>query len=161
MTAHIEARVGIRRAVADDVDELVRLRRLMFDEQDARGGPDSWQTQARAWFLHALTVREDWMCVVAGDAPGDRLLACGTAWITWNLPGPQWPDGRKGYIAGMCTDVAGRRRGYARRVLGSLLDWLGESGVSVVELNSSPQGAPLYRSVGFVDYPLMRLHLSP
>jgi ribosomal protein S18 acetylase RimI-like enzyme len=158
MTAqHTDPRLRVRHAVADDVDELVRLRRLMFVEEGTSTG--LWTVHARRWFQHTLAVREDWVCVVAGGDPGEQLVACGTAWITSNLPGPDWPDGYKGYIAGMCTDTAARQRGHARSVLAELLLWLSTRDVGVVELCSSTQGAPLYRDFGFVDHPLMRLHL--
>jgi predicted acetyltransferase len=56
-----------------------------------------------------------------------------------------------------------RRRGHARRILAALLAWLRESGVEVVELSASPDGAPLYRAFGFSEttHPLMRLYREP
>ncbi|WP_143660388.1 hypothetical protein [Streptomyces sp. JHA26] len=35
--------------------------------------------------------------------PGEPLLACGMAWITYHLPGPRRPDGRRGYLDGVVT----------------------------------------------------------
>ena len=97
--------------------------------------------------------------------PGDRRRTGRTAacdryrLVTYHPPGPQWPDGRRGYIDGMVTDIAARGRGYARTILGGLVARLEESGIHYIQLHASPDGMPLYKSAGFTSapYPAMDL----
>jgi len=59
--------------------------------------------------------------------------------------------GRRGYIANTCTDVGFRSRGYGRATVTQLVDWMRAAGVPVVDLQATPDGEPLYRSLGFTD----------
>ncbi|ANB10564.1 hypothetical protein SAM40697_6611 [Streptomyces ambofaciens] len=99
------------------------------------------------------------LCLVVGDRPGEPLLACGMAWVTYHLPGPHWPDGRRGYLDGIVTDAPARGRGYARRIVDELVDWLNGAGIHYIQLHTSQAGRPVYEAAGFVDgrYPGMDL----
>lgn len=142
-----------RRASTDDIPELVRLRAVALDSLGVDPGPPQspWRHIARTWFEQRITGHQDWCCLVIGGAPGEPLLASGIAWVTYHLPGPQWPDGRRGYIDGMVTDIAARGRGYARTILGGLVAWLEESGIQYIQLHASRDGVPVYKSAGFTD----------
>jgi GNAT superfamily N-acetyltransferase len=67
-------------------------------------------------------------------------------------------DDYHGYVRGKtaarvnCVYVAPdfRRKGIARAVMLAGLDWLKDQSCTVVRLNSSEEGAHLYRSIGFV-----------
>jgi ribosomal protein S18 acetylase RimI-like enzyme len=69
--------------------------------------------------------------------------------ISPRLPSPNNPDGRVGYIQWVATETAFRRQGLARQVLLALLQWFDERRVPVIELHATPDGEPLYRSLGF------------
>jgi ribosomal protein S18 acetylase RimI-like enzyme len=142
-----------RRASTEDIPELVRLRAVALDSLGADPGPPQspWRQFARIWFEQRITGHQDWLCLVIGGELGQPLLAAGMAWVTYHLPGPQWPDGRRGYIDGMVTDIAARGRGYARAILGGLVSWLEESGIHYIQLHASPEGIPVYKSAGFAD----------
>ncbi|HEY5989668.1 MAG TPA: GNAT family N-acetyltransferase [Streptosporangiaceae bacterium] len=150
-----------RRASIADIPELVRLRAVALDSLGVDPGlPQSpWRHIARTWFEQRITGHQDWHCLVIGGGPGEPLLASGIAWVTYHLPGPRWPDGRRGYVDGMVTDSAARGRGYARKILDGLVTWLEESGIHYIQLHASPDGMPLYKSAGFTDarYPAMDL----
>jgi GNAT superfamily N-acetyltransferase len=150
-----------RRASTEDIPELVRLRAVALDSLGVDPGPPQspWRQFARTWFEQRITGRRDWLCLVIGCEPGQPLLATGIAWVTYHLPGPQWPDGRRGYIDGMVTDIGARGRGYARAILGGLVSWLEESGIHYIQLHASSDGIPVYKSAGFAHarYPAMDL----
>jgi ribosomal protein S18 acetylase RimI-like enzyme len=84
------------------------------------------------------------------DSPHDRLAACGLIEFQQRIPSPMNPSGTSAYISTMATDPAWRRRGLARAVLMALLAEARRRGVRRVELHATPDGAHLYRSVGFV-----------
>ena len=44
-----------------------------------------------------------------------------------------------------------RRRGYAKRIMETLLDEAKKMEISVIELKATENGYPLYHSIGFVD----------
>lgn len=150
--------VTVRAATVDDVDELVRLRRVMMD---AVGMPDepTWR-QACAGFLTATLADGTTGALVADDpgGPPGRLVACGVGRILVRLPGPRTPDGRYGHIASMVTEPAWRGRGLATAIVQGLLRWFTDRGVAKVDLHATAEGEPVYRALGFTDgdYPELR-----
>jgi ribosomal protein S18 acetylase RimI-like enzyme len=82
--------------------------------------------------------------------PGDSgLVACVVGAIDERLPGPHNPTGWRGYVYNVATDPAYRRRGFSRACMQALLEWFAERGVGSVDLRASPDGEPLYTSLGF------------
>ncbi len=59
--------------------------------------------------------------------------------------------GRQATIAGVYTDPAFRRRGYARALTERVIEACQGRGCSTVRLRASRAGRPLYESLGFVD----------
>ena len=139
---------SVRWAGADDVDELVRLRRLMFESMGVEVTDDI--DAATAVGLSAGLASGDFFAAVVDDAavPG-RLAAGGIGMVLRRVPGPGSLDGTSGYIGSMVTDHGHRRKGHARLVLAALLDEFEARGIGKVSLHATEFGAPLYRSVGF------------
>jgi len=145
---------AVRPAIADDIPELVRLRDLMFEGLAGTWGQapagDQWR-HACATALAATLTDDSMRLLVTGSGTG--LARCGAAAIDQRLPSPFNPGGRTGHIFGIVTDPAHRRRGRARAVMMALLDWLDQQRVRVTDLNASPDGQQLYRSLGFTSHP--------
>jgi GNAT superfamily N-acetyltransferase len=155
-TASPIASPPIRVATLDDVDELVRLRGVMFDEMDHPPGDPAWR-EACAAFLHETMATGTTVSFVAGD--GDRLVSCGTGVTFRRVPGPANPSGRNGYIQSVVTERAWRGRGLAGGIVAALLDWYRDRGIHRVNLHATGDGEPIYRALGFLpdlDYPEMR-----
>ncbi|MFJ6940055.1 GNAT family N-acetyltransferase [Streptomyces sp. NPDC101132] len=154
-----------RRATPEDLPELVRLRAVALTSLGVDPGPADapWREVAHAWFTERLTARPDHTCLVIGGGPGERLEACGLAWVTYHLPGPLWTDGRRGYLDGIVTDTGARGKGYGRRIVSGLVDWLNARGLTYIQLHASTDGKPLYSSLGFTPSQFlgMDLHTSP
>lgn len=85
------------------------------------------------------------------------------AWVTYHLPSPRWPDGRRGYLDGIVTDTSARGRGHARRIVDGLVAHLQSAGIHYVQLHASAAGQPVYEAAGFVSgrYPSMDLITEP
>jgi ribosomal protein S18 acetylase RimI-like enzyme len=143
-----------RPARQDDIPELVRFRALLFDDLTATWGATPAGDHWRHACASALTagLADGSMRVVVTDAPAG-LAACGMGVIDRRLPAPWHPDGLIGHIFGIVTDPAHRRRGHARAVMKDLLAWFDRHGITRVDLNASPDGQQLYRSLGFTDHP--------
>jgi len=145
-----------RTADEDDVPELVRLRAVLFASLAGTWGAappgDQWRAVCAAALTAALA--DESMRVVVTDA-GAGLACCGIGAIDRRLPSPFNPVGRIGHVFGVVTDPAHRGRGHAKAVMQTLLDWFDGQGLCRVDLNASPDGQHLYRSLGFTG------HLDP
>jgi GNAT superfamily N-acetyltransferase len=138
---------AVRMATGADVDAVVRLGHLMFESM---GLPDtSWMPRATEVLHHGI--EEGRMAAFVIDDPEvpGRLVSSGVGILMQRMPSPSSPQGVLGYVQYVFTEPGFRGRGLARQVMESLLDWLEGAGVSVVELNATPAGEPLYRAMGF------------
>ncbi|MFF4986496.1 GNAT family N-acetyltransferase [Streptosporangium saharense] len=151
MTQH----TGVRRAVPDDVVELVRLRASLFetlggDFFDPSPRDGRWRGAFTEVLGERLTADDTRVLVVDGE---EGLAACGIGTVDQWFPGPHSRNGRIGHVIGVVTDPAYRRRGHSRAIMRDLLDWFRERDVVRVDLYASPAGEPLYRELGFSDHP--------
>ncbi|MFF3641445.1 GNAT family N-acetyltransferase [Streptomyces sp. NPDC002564] len=156
-------RAAVRRAVATDIPELVRLRALLFETLGGEyfnpaPGEDDWREDLASVLTDRLASDSARLLVVDG-ATG--LAACGIGTVDQWFPGPHNRNGRVGHVIGVVTDPAYRRRGLSRAIMRELLDWFRACEASRVDLYASHQGEPLYRDLGFVDHPDPALHWRP
>ena len=149
--------VAIRRATAADIDDLVRLRRMMFEWMgcDDQAQLDDADAACAAYFSEAIPSKEfhGWLAVT----PTGEAVGSGGVVIDQHPPGPGSPSGQIGYIMNVSTDPGYRRRGIARRIMQSMLKWLTERDIQRVTLHATEMGRPLYQELGFVDSNEMKL----
>lgn len=70
------------------------------------------------------------------------------------------PNHRKlGYIWGVYVEPVYRRRGIAKQLTNTATDYLKNIGCTRVVLNASPDGKPVYTSLGFVESNAMHIDL--
>jgi len=143
--------VDIRRAGPGDAEELMRLRGVMLAGMS--GAPavtGDWQRAGAEMLRTQLAGAEPSVAAFVadkGDEPG--LAACVLGVVDQRLPGPNNPTGIRGYVYNVATDPAYRRRGLSRACMTALLEWFAQRGADVVDLRASPEGEPLYASLGF------------
>ncbi len=65
--------------------------------------------------------------------------------------------GKWAHIANVYTDPKHRRRGLARRLMTTMLDWCASERFDHVTLAASSEGRPLYESLGFAPTSEMKL----
>jgi GNAT superfamily N-acetyltransferase len=149
---------AIRRAVAGDAAVIATHRASMFRDMDELSGPDfeRFLDATTPWIAERMASGEyiGWLVehesrVVAG---GGVLLR--DLWPTpWNCRA-----GRVAHVGSMYTEPEHRRRGIARLVMHTILEWCAAQAVDLVELRASRDGRPLYEQLGFtVDVKAMRL----
>jgi GNAT superfamily N-acetyltransferase len=142
---------AVRWAGDDDVAELVRLRRLMFESMGIAVTDDDDASTAP---VLASGIRSgDFFAAVVDRGAGDGLAACGIGMVLRKVPAPGNPTGLSGYIGSMVTDHGHRRRGHARAVLSALLHRFDDLGIQRISLHATEVGAPLYVSEGFASPP--------
>ncbi len=147
------------RANVADTDELVELRVAYLtedigvldgaDEAAIRRGLPDYFAAHLGRDLHVYVVRE-----------GGRIASCAFLVVIEKPMSPAFMSGRTGIVLNVYTQPDCRRRGYAKQVMEALLDDAVELGLSVVDLQATDDGYPLYRLVGFEDdktgYPHMK-----
>jgi GNAT superfamily N-acetyltransferase len=146
---YLNGMIDVRHAVPEDADELMRLRVIMLTGMT--GAPPTagpWQEAGVTILRRGLGPSLAAFVVDDVDRPG-RLAACALGTIEQRLPNPQNASGRFGYVFNVATDPGCRRRGYSRACVQALLRWFDEHDVPAVDLKASPEGEPLYASLGF------------
>lgn len=156
----VDKSISIRPATVEDIADLVRLRRVMFEAMGCSDPAqlDAGDAAAEAYFAEAIPAGEfhGWLAMTPA---GEAVSSSGVV-VDRHPPGPTNLSGRIGYIMNVVTLPAYRRRGLARRVMQAALDWLVERGMRRVTLHATEVGRPLYEQLGFEAGNEMRLRLE-
>jgi len=164
VTTHASAQVQPRRATEQDVAALVHLRSLMFSSMgsDVGGEDAAWRVAAADWLREQLTRPQQFAGFVM-EHPADGVVCAALGSCDARAPSPNDVSGSRGHVFNICTEPAHRRSGYAQACLGALLAWFHtDTGVRVVHLSATPEGASMYQAAGFREpaFPSMRLSLD-
>jgi GNAT superfamily N-acetyltransferase len=156
----VDNTISIRKATLDDVAELVRLRRMMFEAMgygDARR-LDASDAASADYFSRTISggVFHAWLA----ETSNDEAIGSAGAVIDQHPPDPANLSGQTGYIMNLVTDPRYRRQGIARRLMQTILDWLAEQGITHMTLHTTQAGYSLYEELGFVESNEMRLRLE-
>ena len=79
------------------------------------------------------------------------IVSCAFLLVIEKPMSPAFINGRTGTVLNVYTCPADRHRGYAKMIMGTLLEKAKELKLSVVDLKSTEDGYPLYKLVGFDD----------
>lgn len=145
---------AVRPAVPEDAEGIVRLRSefLLSTPLD-----EEWISRCSTRLARRLRPGGDARAFVI-DAPGGGLASVALGLISEVLAAPSYPEGLAARVHAVATRPGLRRRGLARAVLSALIDHLKGEQVTLFDLHSSPEAAPLYRELGFSSSPaLMRM----
>jgi GNAT superfamily N-acetyltransferase len=136
---------------------------MLADMGRAVGGDDDpWRPIAREWFADRLRNLQEFASFVIDD-PEHGVVACAVGLCDHHAPGPGNLSGVRGHVFNMSTAPGHRRLGYARACLEALLAWFrDETEARVINLNATPDGIALYRSLGFdaPRHPGLQLRLT-
>ena len=104
--------------------------------------------------------------VVFREAEPSTVIAGGGVQFRPLLPRPDASGGgpllgHEGLILNIYVEPAWRRRGLARRLMTTILEWAPSAGVVRLVLHASSDGRPLYESLGFVASNEMRYAGTP
>jgi GNAT superfamily N-acetyltransferase len=151
---------AIRPATAADIPEIIHHRRAMFEDM-RDGDPASLDAMAAATGPYLLeTMAQDsyrgWLAVTP-----DGRVAGGVGVLMQSSPPRPWEIlSRRAYILNMYVYPEHRRKGIARRLMETSLDWCWSEGFKTVSLHASQFGRPLYEAMGFEQTNEMRLKLK-
>lgn len=151
--------VLIRQATLEDIPELLRHRRGMYEDMgyDDPEALLAMVSTCQPYLAAALAsgTLHGWLTCAGGKAVAGGFILVS--------PWPSHPyDGqcRRATILNMYTDPEFRRQGIARRLMQTMIDWCRKEGFVNVDLHASHKGRPLYESLGFKPTNEMRLNLK-
>jgi GNAT superfamily N-acetyltransferase len=151
--------IVIREATTLDIPEILRHRRGMYEDMDYKDSDAlAAMISATAPYL-AKAVAEGsfrtWLALLDG-----RPVASGSVLIS---PWPSHPyDGqcKRATILNVYTSPEHRRKGIARRLMRTMIEWCKTEQFAAVYLHASKDGGSLYEQLGFEPTNEMRLMLK-
>lgn len=155
----------LRLATADDIPTMARHRRRMFEDM---GDSDAellakMEPEFKQWVRKKLKSNEylGWFAI---DPETGEIAGGAALWLTPWIPGPNAAiggpvPGVRPYLLNVYTEPDYRRRGAARFLVTSIIEWCRQQGFNRMILHASDEGRPLYESLGFKGTNEMRLDL--
>ena len=141
---------SIRPATHEDIPVLAAHRRAMFFDMGHRDEAllDSMTAAFIPWVRAKMTSAE-YFAWLAVDADSEIAAGAGLWLMDWppHMIGPG--SNRRGNILNVYTRAEYRRKGLARKLTETAVEWCREHGISTVILHASEQGRDLYTSMGF------------
>ena len=151
--------IVIREAQPEDVAEIVRHRRRMYEDMGERDAAalEAMQASTAAFLEKAIPAGlfRGWLA----ETRGGRVVAGGGMMVVPWLSRPADPEPRRAWILNVYTYPEYRRQGIARRLMQTMIEWCRQAGFQAVSLHSSDDGRPLYESLGFKPTEEMKLVL--
>ncbi|MEM2942035.1 MAG: GNAT family N-acetyltransferase [Candidatus Bathyarchaeia archaeon] len=150
----------LREATLNDVQILVRQRRLMWVEvADARDEKalDAMDEAYRRYIERMMPsgMFKAWVI----EAENGRVVAGGGLAVYEQPPRPQDDTLRYVYVHSIYTEPEYRRRGFARKILNQIVQYCRENGFKTLTLHAVEASRPLYESFGFKPTTEMRMFL--
>ena len=149
----------IRPATPRDLDSVLHHRRRMFEEM---GFNDPAALQAM--LASSAPMLQDGLSEGSyrgwlAEAAGGGIVAGGGVVILRFLPHPVDPKPRRAWVVNIFTEPEHRRRGLARRLMETIIEWCRAEEMGLLYLHASDDAHPLYESLGFKATNEMRLAL--
>lgn len=152
--------IKIRAATSDDINTLIRHRRMMWWDMGRRGDEmfAEMEIAAREYFVTALP-DGSYRGFLAVAPNGEVVGGGGVVISPWpGQLGSRLP--KRAMILNMYVEREYRRRGIARALMEAMVAWCRENNFSNVSLHASDEGRPLYAKLGFEPTNEMRLKLK-
>jgi GNAT superfamily N-acetyltransferase len=150
----------IRQATTADIPEILHHRRAMFEDMGVTDPAllSPMLAEAKRYLHEAMPngMFRAWFAL----SPDDRIIGGCAVAISISPPHPWDPQSRRAYILNLYVDPDHRRKGIARQLLQTTVDWCKADGFGTVSLHASHHGRSLYESIGFVQTNEMRMKLK-
>jgi len=155
--ATIESPYSLRLALPQDAEVIARHRALMFLDMGSVTQEESDQLFAASLpWLQRILATGDYIAWLALQQ--DEVVAGGGIYLREIGPVPGcYRTGRWGHIMNVYTVETHRRRGLARLLMQTILEWSANNHLDHVTLAASEEGRPLYEALGFIPTADMKL----
>lgn len=144
--------ITYHKAGVNDIQTLID-QRIMFAVEYAGEQPqkavDQLKAQMKTYFLKAIPAES---CISFIAKSGEEVAGVGTVQVREQPGNFKNPSGRWGYIMGMYTVPAFRRKGICTGLLNALTEEAAKHGITALELHATPKGEMVYTQNGFELY---------
>jgi GNAT superfamily N-acetyltransferase len=152
--------IVVRETTVDDIREIVRHRRAMFEDMGVGDSASLDRMESASGPYIEETIAQDcyrgWFAVTALNQ-----IAGGVGILLQSSPPRPWEVRfRRAYLLNLYVYPEYRRRGIARLLTETSVEWCRREGFVTVSLHASDRGRPLYESLGFEPTNEMRLKLE-
>jgi len=158
MSALSDTQIIVREASLTDIPEILPQRRAMYEDMNYKDSAAlNEMAKLSAMYLEKAMADGSFRAWLAFE--NDHAVAGGAILIS---PWPAHPydlECRRATILNVYTDPTHRRRGLARTLMQTMIDWCQRQGFARVTLHASDDGRHLYESLGFETSNEMRLKL--
>jgi len=146
----------IRRATIDDARNIAHQRSAMFRDMGDLSGDDIARLENDSFVYIRQMMAEQRYLGWLVERHGEVVAGAGII-ISQLLPRPGAIEGgAQALICNVYCEPEHRRRGLARALMTEMLEWLRRERMAKIVLHASPDGRPLYESLGFVQTNEMR-----
>jgi GNAT superfamily N-acetyltransferase len=150
----------IRPATLADIPEILHHRRAMFEDMGVGDTiPLAPMLAAAEKYLREGMPQGAFRAWFAIAPDGQIAGRCAVSICSWP-PHPWDPQSRRAYILNLYVYPEHRRKGVARQLMQTTVDWCKTDGFGTVSLHASKFGRSLYESFGFAQTNEMRLRLK-
>lgn len=142
--------MNVEKAGMEDVDALVGMRlSYLTEDNGSLSDQDAAAIKRDLPGYFKAHLNKDLFAYVVRDR--QAIVSCAFLLVVEKPMSPAFINGRTGTVLNVYTCPSHRRKGYAKAIMEALLSETREAEIQVIELKSTEDGYPLYRSVGFVD----------
>ncbi|MBQ7059161.1 MAG: GNAT family N-acetyltransferase [Firmicutes bacterium] len=140
----------VEKACPEDISTLVELRLAYLQEDNGtleeetvrkirQSLPDYYrETLNKNLFVYLIREKEE-------------VVSCAFLLVVIKPMSPSFINGKTGTVLNVYTRPYARRKGYARKIMNTMIEDARTMGLSRMELKATEDGYPLYRAVGFMD----------
>ena len=146
----------LRPATQGDIEIILHHRREMFREMGGSYSEllEQFELASRRYFERALEAGTYYG--IFAQVHGEVIAGGGVVIADW--PGsPLNFEPKRAWILNIYVEPRERRRGFARLIMATLIDWCRCNGFQSVALHASEHGRRLYENLGFRSTNEMRL----
>jgi GNAT superfamily N-acetyltransferase len=148
----------IRPATAADIETVLTHRRAMFlDMGYAADQTGRMIERSRPFFTERLK-SGDYRAWLIENERSEVVAGGGIVLLDYHTH-PGESSMKRPVIVNVYTRPDYRRRGLARQLMDTMVDWCRQNGFPEVRLHASHDGRPLYEAMGFVPTNEMKLQL--
>ena|SRR5258706_7454897 len=149
----------IRRAGAEDLAIVMHHRRRMFEDMGFKDSQslDNMMNTSMPLFEAGLEkgTYQGWLIE---DEEGSVVAGGGIILLRFHSH-PTDPTPERAWVVNMFTKPGHRRRGLARLLMSTMVEWCRATGMQSLYVHASDDGRSLYESLGFVPTNELRLTL--
>lgn len=138
------------KATIKDIDVLTDLRVAYLNEDLGVISDENLELMKSTLpSYYTKHLNKDLMVYVARD--GEDIVSCAFLLIVEKPMSPSFITGKTGTVLNVYTKPDYRKKGYAKKLITTMLEDAKAEGVSIIELKATEDGYSLYKSVGFED----------